>query len=216
MLASSNKSYFFYQKINDRRVPVTEFGEGCPNELFEEVLGLIDAKGDWGNLKTKAARTQAEKHLSYTLRIFQITTDITSIQDLTINQFKLFIKSIRTEENRWKEEIDPQRQKSLRSIALVLDALSKTSDFTKITTVQRSDTLNKTLDMFKGRVPHMSRWVESWNEYMDAKALYSTKDHQNSFSKFRAYLEDIYKQEPIDEPFIYFSKFRNCLLFKKY
>ncbi|OLQ83463.1 hypothetical protein BEI67_10380 [Photobacterium damselae subsp. piscicida] len=203
-------SYFFYQRINDTRIPIKEFADGCCFDVLKETLAIIDESNEWAKTKTDSARVVAERQLAFALRAFHMVAGINSIHDLTLEQFEAFIKPLRTADDRWKDDIDANKQKALRSIAIVADLLGKTSDFSKITTVQRSDTKGKTLDLFNGKIPHMLSWVSSWSEYLDFKNLYSANNHHDSFSKFKEYLEESYQQDSfITEPLLYFSKFRN-------
>ncbi|PVZ66788.1 VPA1269 family protein [Pelagibaculum spongiae] len=203
-------SYFFYQNSCGKKIPVTEFSRGCPSEIFNETFNIFNHTNELDNIKTKGGRRSADVNLAFALRVLHIITGIDSIRDLALEQFEAFITPLRTEKNRWKDDIDSHSQKALRQIANSADIINDSSSFQKVVTVQRSDAYGNTKDLFNGGLDYMSEWVKYWKSYLEFKQLYSTKEYRRAFSNFKDYLVDQYLGDDfIGHPMQYFSSYRN-------
>ncbi|MFH4663673.1 VPA1269 family protein [Vibrio cidicii] len=205
-------SLFFYQKFGtEKRFNAPELAKRQASNLYKELSVLADKLLLNAKVKTEDGRRSAEKRFEQCVEIFQYATKVRTLSDITLDKFKAFIRPLRTEKDRWHHDTTPHHHKALRGFALCLDHHFNSADFVKCTEVQRSDTRNKTKDLFAQPEKHMKKWVSSWFEFLDAKKAFSTKAFKDAAAKFRDFLEETYasNSSPFpNEPSLYFSKYR--------
>lgn len=215
---ASFNSLFFFQKIgNGNRFNTKQLIGGQNSNLYKELTILSDTLGLNKSIKTEEGLKAAETYFQEAVEIFRYVTKVDSLDEVDIDKFQNFILPLRTQEDRWHEDLTPQNHKALRSIALCLNQHFNTADFGKCVSVQRSDTQFKTKDLFERPDKHMERWVNSWNEFLDAKKAFSTKPFKNAVAKFRDFLEATYSSDSSpfpEDPKLYFSKYRNDEYYK--
>lgn len=208
----SFNSLFFYQKVGtDNIFNAVQFVGGQCSGLYKELSVLSDTLGLNNNIKTEESLKNAETQFQQAVEFFRYTTKISALKNVTLDEFSKFIAPLRTEEGRWHPDLSPHNHKALKGLAHCFDLHFNVADFVKCVEVQRSDTKKKTKDLFSAPQKHMKLWVESWNEFLDAKRAFSTKAFKDSATKFRDYLEENYSSTDTfpTEPKLYFAKYRS-------
>lgn len=209
----SFNSLFFFQKVGIGNYFNAQRLIGGQNSKFHQELSILSDKLGLNNkIKSEDALRSAESHFQQAVEIFRYTTKVKTLSEVNLDEFKKFISPLRTENDRWHPDLSPQHHKALRGMALCFDHHFNVADFVKCVEVQRSDTKRKVKDLFANPEKHMKLWVDSWNEFLDAKNAFSTKAFKDAATKFRDFLEETYSSgsPPFpDEPNLYFSKYRS-------
>jgi hypothetical protein len=193
------------------------------NKRFQRSLGVrlltdaekntlnkyIESSGSLNSKKTEKAKEQALKQYLFTAVAAKLSLSVSSIDQISFQQWQEFVKPLRTDNDRWNEDfMGPFQVAGVRDLGTCLANIHHDPQFIAILKVIRSDKNNLGHDMLTNPPEHIIQWVNAWRHYIESSGNYTVTVYITAFYRFKIYLEEIYHGKEIPSPIEFFSSRR--------
>ncbi|WP_323948370.1 VPA1269 family protein [Aeromonas hydrophila] len=202
-------SDFFFMTYGNKRfqrsLGVRLLSDAEKNTLIK----YIENSGSLNSKKTEKAKEQALKQYLFTAVAAKLALSVSSVDQISFQQWQEFVKPLRTDNDRWNEDfMGPFQAAGVRDLGTCLANIHHNPQFIAILKVIRSDRNNLGQDMLTNPPEHIIQWVNAWRHYIESSGNYTVHVYITAFYRFKIYLEEIYQGKEIPSPMEFFSSRR--------